>query len=78
MKSEIMNGVPDEMLYGFAGATLFIIVTMALSITLIDQTLRTGTAIILGVGAVICGYLTYWAYKKRVAISKKNNSIKGK
>ena len=71
MKNDIMNNIPKEMLYGFAGATLLMIIAVALAITLMDQTVRTGTAIIFGIEAVICGYLTYWAYKKRMAFYNK-------
>ena len=65
MNTEIKNTVPNEMLYGFAGATLVLIAALVLSINLMEQTLRTGTTVILGIGSVVCGYLTLWAYKKR-------------
>ncbi len=77
MNTDIRNTVPNEMLYGFAGATLVLMATLALSINLMEQTLRTGTAVILGIGSFVCGYLTLWAYKKRMGVRKKNKS-KGK
>lgn len=77
MNTEIKNTVPNEMLYGFAGATLVLIAALVLSINLMEQTLRTGTTVILGIGSVVCGYLTLWAYKKRTGDRKKNKS-KGK
>ena len=66
MNTEIKNTVPNEMLYGFAGATLVLIAALVLSINLMEQTIRTGTAVILGIGSVACGYLTLWAYRKRM------------
>ena len=77
MNTEIKNKVPNEMLYGFAGATLVLAAATVLSISLMEQALRTGTAVILGIGVAVCGYLTYWAYKKRKGDRKKNKS-KGK
>lgn len=76
MNTEIKNTIPDEMLYGFAGATLVLIVAMVLSISLMDQTIRTGTAVILGIGSFVCGYLTLWAYKKRMGDKNKSKGKK--
>ena len=77
MNAEIKNTVPNEMLYGFAGATLVLAAILVLSLKLMEQTIRTGTAVILGIGVAVCGYLTYWAYRKRKGEQKRNNS-KGK
>ncbi len=45
-----------------------------LSINLMEQTIRTGTAVILGIGSAVCGYLTYWAYRKWRGDQKKNKT----
>ncbi len=55
--TEIKNTVPNEMLNGFAGATLVLVAALVLSINLMEQTFRTGTAVILGLGIVGCGEL---------------------
>ena len=77
MNTDSKNTVPNEMLYGFAGATLVLIAALVLSISLMEQTLRTGTAVILGIGSVVCGYLTLWAYKERIG-DRKRTSQRGK
>ena len=41
MNTDSKNTVPNEMLYGFAGATLVLIAALVLSISLMEQTLRT-------------------------------------
>ena len=63
--------IPDEMIYGFAGATLVLVASLVLALRFLDQTLRTGTGVILGAGVVMCGYLTYRACKARFGTHKK-------
>ncbi len=68
------KGVPNEMIYGFAGATLVLGTLLVLALKFMEQTLRTGTGIILGAGVMVCGYLTYMACRKRIEVLRNKSS----